>query len=166
MARCLIIACGCRGRVLGRELGERGHAVRGSTRRESELAEMQAIGIEPHHGDPDRVGTLAPAFERVSVACVLLGSATGPAEAVRALHETRLEMLLERMLDTTIRGIVYEAAGSVDAAVLAGGTAIVRRRCEGSLIPYALLQTDPGAERAAWLREAVTAVQRLLVQPA
>ncbi len=165
MARCLIIGCGCRGRALGRELGERGHAVRGSSRRDGELAEMEAVRIEPHHGDPDRVGTLAPAFDRVSVACVLLGSATGAPEAVRALHETRLEMLLERMLDTTIRGIVYEAAGSVDPAVLAGGIAIVRRRCEGSLIPYALLQSDPARARTAWLQEALTAVQRLLAQP-
>ncbi len=139
--------------------------MRGSSRRDGELAEMEAVGIEPHHGDPDRVGTLAPAFDRVSVACVLLGSATGAPEAVRALHETRLEMLLERMLDTTIRGIVYEAAGSVDPAVLAGGIAIVRRRCEGSLIPYALLQSDPARARTAWLQEALTAVQRLLAQP-
>ena len=64
-------------------------------------------------GDPDRIGTLIPALQHVSVACVLLGSATGEEDHVAALHGTRLEMLLAKLLDTTARGIVYEARGSV-----------------------------------------------------
>ena len=43
------------------------------------------------------------------------------------------------MIDTTVRAIVYESAGSVDPAVLAGGAERVRAACEDSLIPYALL---------------------------
>ena len=34
----------------------------------------------------------------------------GTPEQLAALHGTRLEMLLERMLDTTVRGVVYERA--------------------------------------------------------
>ena len=48
------------------------------------------------------------------------------------------------MLDTTVRGIVYEAAGSVDRALLAAGAELVRERCEDSRIPFALLDADPG----------------------
>ena len=32
-----------------------------------------------------------------------------------------LERLLEKIVDTPVRGVVYEAVGSVDSAVLAGG---------------------------------------------
>ena len=90
------------------------------------------------------VATLARSLEHVSVACVLLGSAVGSPEQLAALHGTRLEMLLTRMVDTTVRGIVYEAAGSVEAAVLEAGAARVRECCEDARIPYALLRADPG----------------------
>ena len=72
-------------------------------------------------GDPDVVATLAGSLEHVSVACVLLGSAVGSPDQLGALHGTRLEMLLTRMLDTTVRGIVYEAVGSVDRSAPRGG---------------------------------------------
>ena len=58
-------------------------------------------------------------------------------------------MLLERMLDTTVRGIVYEAAGAVDPGLLEAGAARVRERAEVSRIPYALLDADP-ADWSAW----------------
>jgi len=165
VARCLIIGCGCRGRALGLELQAQGHAVRGSTRRPSELAAIEAAGIEAHLGDPDRVATLAPAFEHVTIACVLLGSAGGDPEQLRALHGARLEMLLTRMLDTTIRGLVYEAAGGVNPDVLSSGSGIVRRLCRDSLIPYAVLSRAPD-EHSAWRREALSAVQQLLAPAA
>ena len=103
--------------------------------------EIEAAGAEAVIGDPDVVATLARSLEHVSVACVLLGSAVGSSEQLAALHGTRLEMLLTRMLDTTVRGIVYEAAGAVDAAVLERRRArCVRACCEDSRIPYALLR--------------------------
>ncbi len=161
MARCLIVGCGCRGRALGEALIERGHAVRGTSRDPDAAAELEAAGIEPVIGDPDRVVTLAPAFEHVSVVFVLMGSATGPAEALGALHGSRLEMLLTKLIDTTVRGIVYESAGTVDAAVLAGGAERVRAACEDSLIPYALLDTPPG-EFEPWRAAALAAVDSVL----
>ncbi len=57
-----------------------------------------------------------------------LGTATG--EHAEDLHGSRLTMLLERTIDTTARGFVYEAAGSVAPGVLAAGAAEVRRMCE------------------------------------
>lgn len=161
MARCLIIGCGCRGRSLARELLARGHAVRGTTRSPTGLAAVEGVGAEAVLGDPDVVATLVRSFEHVGVTCVLLGSAVGSPERVAALHGPRLEMLLTRMLDTTVRGVVYEAAGSVDGAVLAAGEELVRERCEDSRIPYALLRADPGEHRA-WTVAAAGAVQSAL----
>jgi uncharacterized protein YbjT (DUF2867 family) len=160
LARCLIIGCGCRGRALAGELIARGHAIRASTRDPAGRTAIEATGAEAIVGDPDVVATLAPALEHVTVACVLLGSATGSPAQLDALHGPRLEMLLTRMLDTTVRGIVYEAAGSVDAGLLASGAALVRARCEDSRIPYALLAADPASPR--WTQAAVDAVEAVL----
>ncbi len=164
MARCLIIGCGCRGRALGTELRARGHAVRGTTRSAAVAAQIEAVGIEPYVGDPDRVATIAPALEHAGVACLLLGSVCGEPEAVRALHGTRLEMLLSRMLDSTVRGVIYEATGTVPAEVLHRGTTIVRATCEDSRIPFALLLAPP-QEHARWLQGALSAVREVLLPP-
>ncbi len=161
MARCLIIGCGCRGTSLARELQVAGHAVRGTTRDRVRLSELEAAGIEPHLGDPDRVATLTPAFEHVTIACILLGSAAGGEGELAALHGSRLEMLLSRMLDTTIHGIVYEAAGAVAPAVLLAGAEIVRETCDASLIPHAVLDADPSRYRT-WLDAASASVYGLL----
>ena len=135
--------------------------MRGTTRSEAALGAIEAAGAEAVLGDPDVIATLARSFEHVGVACVLLGSALGAPAQLAALHGTRLEMLLARMLDTTVRGVVYEAAGSVEPAVLEAGAALVRALCEDSHIPYVLLRADP-ADAEAWTRAAVAAVDSAL----
>jgi uncharacterized protein YbjT (DUF2867 family) len=162
VARCLIVGCGCRGLSLARRLGADGHAVRGTTRRQAHVPEIEAAGAEPFLGDPDRVATLAPALAQVGVACLLLGSACGPHDQLAALHGTRLDMLLERMLDTTVRGIVYEAAGSVAPELLREGAQRVARACERSLIPYVVLSADP-SDHQTWLDAALAGVQHALL---
>jgi nucleoside-diphosphate-sugar epimerase len=159
--RCLIVGCGCRGLELARELRARGHVVRATTRRAEQLALIEADGFEGQIADPDRVASVAPALAHVAIAYLLLGCARGSVEALEALHTTRLQMLLERMLDSTVRGIVYEAAGTLDGELLAGGAAIVRSVCERSRIPYALLDGDPG-DLPAWLALAAELPERLL----
>jgi uncharacterized protein YbjT (DUF2867 family) len=161
LARCLIIGCGCRGQSLAAELIARGHSVRGTTREETHAAGIEAVGAEAVIGDPDVIATLGRALDYVTVACILLGSADGPPGKLAALHGSRLEMLLTRMVDTTVRGVVYEAVGTVDPAVLRAGAARVRARCEDSRIPYVLLEAE-ASDPAAWTASAVLAVELAL----
>jgi hypothetical protein len=70
-------------------------------------------------------------------------------------------MLLTRMLDTTVRGIAYEVAGSVERDALDAGARIVSDTCSDSRIPFVLLDEDP-ARHDAWLTAAVGAVSALL----
>jgi hypothetical protein len=147
--------------MLSRELVRRGHAVRGTTRDPGRLAEISGSGAEGIVADPDRVATLVGALDHVTVACVLLGSARGSAEQVAALHSSRLEMLLTKIVDTTVRGVVYDTRGSVDGGLLSEGAARVRAFGERSLAGWALLEADP-ADRAAWLAAAVEAVDSVL----
>lgn len=135
--------------------------MRGTTRYPARRAEIEAAGAEPVIGDPNVVGTLAGSLEHVAVACVLLGSAAGSPEHLAALHGSRLEMLLTRMVDSTVRCVVYEAEGSVDPAILGAGAALVRARCEDARIPYVLLRSD-STDRSAWTAAAVDAVNRAL----
>ena len=147
--------------MLASELVARGHSVRATTRRPERLAAIEAAGAEAVVGDPDRVATLMGVLEHVSVAFVLLGSAAGSNEQLRALHGTRLEMLLTRVLDSPVRGVLYETRGSVPAPVLRAGGHVVRFRCERSRIPYALLEAAPSPVNG-WARSAADAVERLL----
>ncbi len=136
--------------------------MRGTTRDPDRRGEIEAAGAEVFVGDPDRVATLAPALAHVGVACLLLGSARGSPEQLEALHGTRLDMLLERMLDTTVRGVVYERRGTVDAGLLRAGAQRVRHACERSMIPYVLLDAAPG-DHAHWAPVAADAVDTALL---
>ena len=121
MARVLIVGCGCRGRALAAALRGEGHAVRGTSRSAAGLAEIEAAGAEGVVADPDRLGTVMAQLAGVTAVCWLLGSATG--ETAAGLHGPRLETLLERLVDTPVRVIVYEAAGSLDPGLLRAGAA-------------------------------------------
>ncbi|HEX4668390.1 MAG TPA: hypothetical protein VH275_00240 [Solirubrobacterales bacterium] len=143
MARALIVGCGCRGRELGERLLAAGWAVRGTTRREEGLAAIETAGIEAALADPDRVGTLLELVGDVAVVFHLLGSATGEPEAVAAIHGPRLERLLERVVDTPVRAVVYEAVGSVDPGLLEAGAEIVRTASRTWRIPAAVVEAEP-----------------------
>ena len=105
MARVLIVRCGCRGQALARELVAAGHAVRGTTRDPARTEAIAAAGAEPYVGDPDRIGTLMDALRGVTVVCWLLGAVPDA-----DLHGGRLRMLFEKLVDTPVRGVVYERA--------------------------------------------------------
>ena len=161
MARVLIVGCGCRGRALARELRAAGHAVRGTTRDPARAEAIAAAGAEPYVGDPDRIGTLMEALTGVTIVCWLLGTASGDPEKVAALHDGRLRMLWEKLVDTPVRGVVHEAAGPLPREVLERGRSLALVAHETWLIPLELLEADP-ADHARWLPSARTAVARLL----
>jgi hypothetical protein len=156
-----MVGGGCVGLELARDLVAEGHAVRAVTRRPEARAAIEAAGAECFVGDPDVVGTLRYALDNVTILLWLLGTARGPAGEVAALHGSRLRMMLERTTDTTVRGVVYEAAGTVDPAVLAVGVEEMRHARRTNEIPYALLGADR-ADRAAWLADARAAMDELL----
>ena len=106
-----MVGGGCRGLDLARALIAEGHAVRAVTRRPEARAAIEAAGAECFAGDPDVVGTLRYALDNVTILLWLLGTASGPADKVAALHGSRLRMMLDKTTDTTVRGVVYEAAG-------------------------------------------------------
>ncbi len=108
MARALIVGCGCRGRELGGRLLAEGWAVRGTSRREESLVAIEAAGIEPALADPDRPGTILELVNDVAVLVLLLGAAAGGEEELAAIHGPRLERLMEHLVETPVRGVLYE----------------------------------------------------------
>jgi hypothetical protein len=139
VARVLIVGCGCRGRSLAATLVGEGHAVRGTTRRPEALDEISATGAEAVVADPDRLATILPQIERVSVVCWLVGG-------------ERVGAVLERLVDTPVRGFVSDARD---------GAATMRAASERWRIPVEVIEADPG-DHTAWLTAATRAVGRLL----
>jgi hypothetical protein len=161
VARVLIIGGGCRGLGLARAVAGEGHAVRIATRTETRRSAIEGLGAECWIGDPDRLGTLRGALESVTVACWLLGTAQGSQEQLGALHRSRVRSFLEHAIDTTMRGFLYEAAGTVPDAMLADGERLVQGIARRNAIPAIVLRVDPRDERE-WRREALTALHTLL----
>lgn len=157
----LIVGCGCRGRELARALAQVGHAVRGTTRHEGALAGIEAAGADAVLVDPDRLSTLLGQLDGVSAMCWLMGTASGQQETVAALHGPRLESIAVKLVDTHVRGLVYEAAGTVAAARLAEGAATVRRVGEANRMPVEVVESDP-ADAGPWSRAMAAAVERVL----
>lgn len=150
MARILIVGCGCRGRDLARALGADGHVVRGTTRDARNLAEIESAGAEAVICEPNRLATLTPHLAGVSVLCWLMATAGD-----EALHGRLLQTLLATLVDTPVRGVVYEGGA---------GEAIVRRAGETFRMPVAILSEDP-VHREPWLAAARDAVAAVLAEP-
>ena len=163
--RVLLVGGGCRGLDLTRRLVADGHAVRLVTRDEARRAEIEDAGAECWNGTPDVIGTLRYGLENVTLLLWLLGTAEGDAEKVAALHGSRLRMMLEKTTDTTVRGVIYEAAGTVGESLLAAGVAEMEHARASNAIPFALVDADPRGDRAVWLAEVQTAVGGLLDGP-
>lgn len=161
----LIVGCGCRGRSLSHRLLEEGHAVRGTTRDPAGAEAIEQPGAEAWIGDPSRLATLTRALDSVTVVCWLLASARGGEEEVRALHDERLRAYLRELVDTTVRGFVYEVRGSVDARWLARGCEICEEAAGTWQLPFAPIGADP-SDAEGWTQQAHAAVRSLLAPPA
>jgi putative NADH-flavin reductase len=135
VARVLIVGCGCRGSALARELVAAGHAVRATTRDPGRLDALTATGAEAVLADPDRVGTIVAQLAGVAVLVHMLAGATGP--SAEALHGPRLGALLEKVVDSPVRGVLYEPAHE--------GRAIVEDAAERWAIPVAFVDEPANA---------------------
>lgn len=154
MARALLVGCGCRGRMLGRALIADGWAVRGSSRGAA-LSAISAAGIEAVAADPDRLGTVTDLIGDVTVLGWLLGAADAE------VNGPRLESLLEKLVDSPVRGLLYEACGAAGARALEAGSARVEAWGERFRVPVAVLRADPD-DAEAWVAAAHAAINDLL----
>jgi hypothetical protein len=125
--------------------------VRFVTRHEGFRAEIEAAGGECWIGTPDRIGSLRYGLENVTVLLWLLGGVDEP-----ELHGSRLTMMLERTIDTTVRGVVYEGTDA--------GAAEVHRMAAYNEIPYAILDCSRDDE-GAWVAAVRAAVDGILAAP-
>lgn len=152
MARVLIVGCGGRGQALARELVAAGHAVRGTSRDPRRMLDIEAAGAEAYIGDPDRIATLMDALIGTTIVCWLMANADAP-----DVHRGRLRMLCEKLVDTPVRGVVYEASGHA-----APGVEVVRDAESRWNIPLSVVETPP--ERCPeWTQAMVEAVEGLLL---
>jgi NAD(P)-dependent dehydrogenase (short-subunit alcohol dehydrogenase family) len=150
--RVLLVGGGCRGLELTRSLTAEGHAVRVVSRSEERRGEIEEAGGECWIGDPDRIGSLRYALANVTVLVWALGTVPVP-----ELHGSRLEMMLERTVDTMVRGVIYETGGAAGGA----GAPIIERMCRLNEVPHLLLDADPG-DPAGWVAAARIAIDSLL----
>jgi len=98
-------------------------------------AALAADGLEVREAaDPDPLSALLPLLEDVSIVCWLATA-----------RDERLASLLDKLVDTPVRGFVYESTGAVPQAV---------RDAERRRIPVEVIGNDD----ADWL----AAVRRLL----
>jgi uncharacterized protein YbjT (DUF2867 family) len=158
----MIVGGGCRGRRLASALISDGKVVRVSTRTDSGRSAIEATGAQCWIGTPDRLATLRGALDGVTVLCWLLGSAVGSPQELQALHSSRLEFFLTQAIDTTVRGIVYEAVGTgTSPELLRGGAEVVRALAERNAIPARFLTADPN-DVETWLDDARASIASLL----
>lgn len=160
MARALIVGCGCRGRKLGAILQADGWSVRGTSRGSAGVEAIEAAGLEGVAADPDRLGTVLDRVGDVAVIAWLMGSANAEPGSAAAVNGERLESLMIRLVDTPVRGFVYEAAGSAPAAELRRGASIVEAAGERWRIPVALLRAEPS--EPGWSAAAAEAVSSVI----
>jgi hypothetical protein len=70
-------------------------------------------------------------------------------------------MMLSKVIDTTVRGVVYEAAGTIAPGAFATGIAELRRMGRLNEIPVAIVDASP-ADRTAWVAAARHAIGNLV----
>jgi hypothetical protein len=149
--RAVLVGGGRPGLELTRRLTADGHAVRFVTRHEAFRPEIEAAGAECWIGDPDRIGSLRYALESATVLLWLMGRAPDG-----DLHGSRLTMMLERTIDTTVRGMVYEGTEA--------GAAEVARMADYNEIPHAILSVSRDDEDA-WTSAVLDLIDGVLAAP-
>ena len=104
----------------------------GAAGRARELASSGHVVEEAADADPDRLATITPLLDGVTVVCWLFGES-----GAESLHGDRLESLVEYLVDTPVRGFVYERSADHPR-----GEAVVGRASETFRIPCVVV--SPG----------------------
>ena len=110
--------------------------VGGGRRGQSLARELIARGHVVSETAPDVPATVA-ALDGVTIACLL--------------DSEHLETLLSKMIDTTVRGVLYEGTEA----------STVRAACTRSHIPHLILEVAPD-DPARWVASASAGVENLL----
>ena len=138
-----------------------GWLVRGTTRDPAATPDILAAGLEAAVADPDRAGSILELVGDVTLVFWLLGSARGDPALVGAINGPRLERLLEKLVDTPVRGFVYEAVGSVEPRHLRRGREAVQAAEERWRIPVVSVDREP-RDWEAWVDSMLGAAERLV----
>jgi hypothetical protein len=117
----------------------------GAPGRARELASSGHVVEEATDADPDRLATITPLLDGVSVVCWLFGES-----GAEALHGDRLESLVEYPVDTPVRGFVYERSADHPR-----GEAVVGRAGETFRIPCVVV--SPGDDLGEAVRQVLGA---------
>ncbi len=147
----MLVGCGCCARGAGELLVKRGWGVRGTSRSEEGRAAIAAAGLEAATADPDAVGSVVELCADVTVLAWLLGEATGAAGT--ALNTERLESLLAKLVDTPVRGLVFEAPERGEGVDLVED-AVARWRMPAEIV------RAPRGNPSAWADAVADAVER------
>lgn len=89
--------------------------MRGTSRSGEGAALIEGSGIEGVVADPLVLGTLLPCLEGVTVVVWMLGRVDSP-----ELHGPRLESMLGKLVDSGVRGFVYEEGPGASLVHAAG----------------------------------------------
>ena len=121
------------------------------------IAATQWAGAEAAIADPYRLATVMPLLDGASAVLWLMGTANGSEDSVDAVHGPRLESMLEHIVDTPVRGLVYETGGVERPAA----EATCARAARTWAMPVEVVDASPG-DHEAWLAAASDAVGRVL----
>jgi uncharacterized protein YbjT (DUF2867 family) len=155
---------------VGKRLLATGWQVRGTSRREEGMAAIAAEGIEAAFADPARPGTVLDLVDDVAVVAWRFGSAEGSPEELAAIHGRGLDRVVEGLVETPVRGFVYEAGGSVDPILLARGREALETASDRWQIPLHTLLSDPSDDETwhdpleVWLESATNAMLSIASQ--
>jgi hypothetical protein len=155
VARVLIVGGEDRATALANALLDRGYAVR-----LVDVANVPA-GAERFAAKADRPGTLKAALEHVTIACWLFGTLSGGRERAQTLNGARLERFLHQTIDSSVRGLLYEAVGDAGEEVLAEGRRVVGEFAEHNAVPLALVARE-APDTQNWLAQALEGVDALV----
>lgn len=140
---------------------QRGWSVRGTSRLPEGLAAIAGAGIEPVRADPDRVGSIVRLLGDITVLAWLPGGAIEDAAVLATVNGERLGSLLEKLVDTPVRGLVYEARSGLDGGASDPGAALVADAGQRWRIPTRIVDADR-ADPSRWAAAVADAIEGVL----